>query len=548
MRKILSELIKNHGVSNNINNFEALLRQKCGNQYQREIFMLCQAVRENILIDLLNPPENITETALLSNLTQRLYEKLGFDKELAEWTVQTWNLALNQTKLTQNSQNDKTTDLELTEEFSKAYDLMEYSKNCVFITGKAGTGKSTLLQYFKKRTQKKVVILAPTGVAALNVGGSTLHSFFRLPPRPLQDNEIKTVSGKRSKLYKSLETIIIDEVSMVRADMMDVIDKFMRLNSKTPAKPFGGVKMIFIGDLFQLPPVVSNNEEAQLFSTNYKSPFFFSAKVFDELKIDLIELTKVFRQKAQTFINLLNSIRNNQATQNEIQQINQRYQPQFDAKLEDYYITLATTNKIAAEINAAQLEKLATKMCTFQGKITGKFDKSSLPTDLDLTLKSGAQVMFVKNDSDGRWVNGTIGKIKSIKKDKIEIEMPNKITYTIKPVKWEIPNYTFDAKNKVVTTEVIGSFTQYPLKLAWAITIHKSQGKQFDKVIIDLGWGTFAHGQLYVALSRCKTMEGLILKKPIRLKDVIVDRRVIEFFSLGFSNNTNSVLRGDNNA
>jgi ATP-dependent exoDNAse (exonuclease V) alpha subunit len=532
MTKILSELIKNHGVSNDINNFEALLRQKCGNQYQREIFMLCQAVRENIPIDLLNPPQDITETALLSNLTQRLYENLGFDKELAEWTVQTWYLALNPTELSKSNQTDKKGSLEFTEEFSKAYDLMEYSKNCVFITGKAGTGKSTLLQYFRQHTKTKIVLLAPTGVAALNVGGSTLHSFFRLPPRPLQDNEIKVVSGKRGKLYKSLDTIIIDEVSMVRADMMDVIDKFMRLNGKTPAKPFGGVKMIFMGDLFQLPPVVSSNEEAQLFSSNYNSPFFFSAKVFQKLKIDLIELTKVFRQKEQTFINLLNSIRNNQATQHEIQQINQRYQPQFDAKLEDYYITLATTNKIASQINAAQLEKLATQMYTFQGEITGKFDKGSLPTDLNLSLKVGAQIMFVKNDSKGRWVNGSLGKIKTIKTDQIEIEMPNKIIYTVKPVKWEIPNYTYDAKTKVITTEVIGSFTQYPLKLAWAITIHKSQGKQFEKVIIDLGWGAFAHGQLYVALSRCKTLEGLILKTRIRPKDVIVDERVIEFFSV----------------
>lgn len=532
LRKILSELIKNHGVSNDINNFEALLRQKCGNQYQREIFMLSQAVRENIPIDLLNPPENFTKTALLANLTQRLYENLGFDKALAEWTVQTWNLALNQTELPQSNQDDKNIDLEFTEEFSKAYDLMEYSKNCVFITGKAGTGKSTLLQYFQKNTKKKIVLLAPTGVAALNIGGSTLHSFFQLPPRPLQDNEIKAVSGKRSKIYKSLETIIIDEVSMVRADMMDVIDKFMRLNGKTPAKPFGGVKMIFIGDLFQLPPVVSSNEEKQLFSTNYNSPFFFSAKVFEKLKIDFVELTTVFRQKEQTFINLLNSIRNNQATQNQIQKINQRYLPQFDAKLKDYYITLTTTNKIASEINTVQLEKLSTRLYTFQGELTGKFDKGSLPTELNLSLKQGAQIMFVKNDSDGRWVNGTIGKIKTIKTDKITVEIPNKGSYTVKPVKWEIPNYTFDAKNKVVTTEVIGSFTQYPLKLAWAITIHKSQGKQFDKVIIDLGWGAFAHGQLYVALSRCKTLEGLILKKPVRPKDVIVDGRVIEFFSV----------------
>ncbi len=541
MKKILSELLKNHGVSNDINTFEALLRQKCGNQYKREIFMLCQAVRENIPIDLLTPPQGITKTALLSNLTQRLYENLGFDKALAEWTVQTWEVALNETKApqTQNKPDDKKEtekeEIEITYEFAKAYDLMADSPNSVFITGKAGTGKSTLLRHYRNNTKKKVFLLAPTGIAALNIGGSTLHSFFRLPPRPLHPDEVTTASVKRRKFYQTIETLIIDEISMVRADMMDVIDQFMRLNGKNPDKPFGGVKMVFMGDLFQLPPVVSSKEEEQLFTENYTSPFFFSAKVFEEIKIDSIELTKVYRQNEQTFINLLNSIRNNQATANDIQQINQRYHPQFDGNLEDYYITLTTTNKIASQINTAQLEKLSTKMHTFQGEITGKFDKGTLPTELTLSLKQGSQIMFVKNDSEGRWVNGTIGKIKTIKKDKIEVEIPDKGSHIIKVAKWEIPNYTYNAKTKVVATEVIGSFTQYPLKLAWAITIHKSQGKQFDKVIIDLGWGAFAHGQLYVALSRCKTLEGLILKTRIRPKDVIVDGRVIEFGKVGLS-------------
>ena len=250
------------------------------------------------------------------------------------------------------------------------------------------------------------------------------------------------------------------------------------------------------------------------------------------MKIDFVELTRVFRQKEESFIHLLNSIRSNEVSFKEIEEINQRYQPDFDAKLEDYYITLTTTNKIAAEINRVQLEKLSTRLYSFQGEITGKFDKGSLPTELNLSLKPGAQVMFVKNDSEGRWVNGTIGKIKSIKGGKITVVIPNKGSYVVKPVKWEIPNYTFDAKTKVVTTEVIGSFVQYPLRLAWAITIHKSQGKQFDKVIVDLGWGAFAHGQLYVALSRCKSLDGLVLKSRIRPRDVIVDERVVEFSSV----------------
>ncbi|HAI68924.1 MAG TPA: AAA family ATPase [Gammaproteobacteria bacterium] len=409
---------------------------------------------------------------------------------------------------------------------------MEQTNQCLFITGKAGTGKSTLLAHFKQKSKKKVVVLAPTGVAALNVGGATLHSFFRLPPRPINLDEVKALrSKKRLKLYQSIDTIIIDEVSMVRADMMDVIDRFMRLNGKETSKPFGGVQMIFIGDLFQLPPVVSSDEEAKLFTTTYQSPFFFSAKIFEVLRMELVELTKVYRQKEQDFLQMLNSIRNNQACSSEIQQINQRYQPQFESELKEYYITLTTTNQLASKINTAHLEKLSTPNHQFEGEIKGKFDKGTLPTDLSLSLKEGAQVMFVKNDSEGRWVNGTLGRIKKIKKDQIQVETPDKISYTVKKAKWEIVTYQFEEKMQTVTTEVTGSFTQYPLKLAWAITIHKSQGKQFDKVIVDLGWGTFAHGQLYVALSRCKTLEGLILKSQVRPKDVIVDNRVIAFCS-----------------
>jgi GTPase SAR1 family protein len=538
-RKKLKEIINLHGVTlcDDIPHFEELLREKCGNKYKREIFMLVNACNENVVGDLLEPPLGITDEILTEHLIQRLYDNLGFDKTLAEWTVQSWAMALNFTsgtfevRLEKENENEKEDEIELTEEFSRAFDLMEKTHQCVFITGKAGTGKSTLLQYFKKNTQKEIVVLAPTGVAALNVGGATLHSFFRLPPRPIHPDEVKTLRSKaRRKIYQKIETIIIDEVSMVRADMMDVIDQFMRLNGKTRKKPYGGVQMIFIGDLFQLPPVVSRNEEA-LFSTTYQSPFFFSAKVFDELGMEILELTKVYRQKEQTFIHLLNGIRNNQARPCDLQKINQRYQPQFESNIDDFYITLTTTNKIAAQINEAYLEKLSKRLYQFEGEMTGKFDKGTLPTDLTLSLKEGAQVMFVKNDSEGRWVNGTLGRIKTLKKEQIEVETVEKQIYTVKPVKWEIPAYQFDEKTQMVTTEVIGSFTQYPLRLAWGMTIHKSQGKQFDKVIIDLGWGTFAHGQLYVALSRCKTLEGMILKTQVRPKDVIVDHRVMDFFS-----------------
>ncbi len=525
MKEILDDIINHYGIDlcNDMARFESILHQKCQGKYKREIFMLTNALRENIAFDLLHPTSEMTESALTSHLTERLYDNLGLDKKLALWTVQTWQHVFNQ-----DTEVDSNT-IEFTEDFAKAYDIMENTTDSVFITGKAGTGKSTLLKYFRDNTQKKVVILAPTGIAALNVGGTTLHSFFKLPPRPISPSEIKAVSRKKGEIYKKIDTIVIDEISMVRADMMDVIDRVMRLNGKTRKKPFGGVQMILIGDLFQLPPVVSSEEEAKLFTTTYQSPFFFSAHIFDECQLEHLELTKVFRHREQEFIYLLNSIRNNQATSSELKHINQRYQPTFELNVKDYYITLTTTNSIASQINNAHLEKLTTKEYQFEGLITGKFNKGTLPTESVLSLKTGAQVMFVKNDSDGRWVNGTLGKIKKIRKDQIIVELPNKKIHTVKPTKWEIPEYKFDEKDKTVSTDIIGSFKQYPLKLAWAITIHKSQGKQFDNVIIDLGWGAFAHGQLYVALSRCKTLNGLILKTKVRQKDVIVDERVREF-------------------
>jgi ATP-dependent exoDNAse (exonuclease V) alpha subunit len=423
--------------------------------------------------------------------------------------------------------------LEFTEEFANSYELMEQTAQCVFITGKAGTGKSTLLNYFKTNTSKEVVVLAPTGVAALNVGGATLHSFFRLPPRPIHPDEIKAVSPKRRKLYQQIETIVIDEVSMVRADLMDVIDRFLRFNGRDRLKPFGGVQMIFIGDLFQLPPVVSSNEEARLFATGYRSPFFFDAHVFQEIYLRTMELTKVYRQKEEEFIKLLNAIRNNQATLAEIQQINQRYQPQFVANVNEYYLTLTTTNQLAANINTEHLAQFSSPAYQFEGKFTGKFEAGNLPTEEVLTLKEGAQVMFVKNDSNGRWVNGTLGKVKKLNNNKIVIETADHDTYSVDPVKWEILEYKFDEGTQTVTTGVTGSFKQYPLRLASAMTIHKSQGKQFEKVMIDLGSGTFAHGQLYVAISRCKTLAGLVLKRQVRLRDVIVDKRVVEFCASG---------------
>ncbi|ALG68507.1 ATP-dependent DNA helicase [Beggiatoa leptomitoformis] len=419
--------------------------------------------------------------------------------------------------------------LEITPEFQHALHLLENTSLSVFLTGKAGTGKSTLLTHFRAHTRKKIVVLAPTGVAALNVDGSTLHSFFRLPSRPIHPSEVKPVSGKRRALYQSIDTLVIDEISMVRADLLDVIDQFMRLNGRDSLQPFGGVQMVFIGDLFQLPPVVAAQEE-ELFNTVYNSPFFFSANVMDILDITLIALEKIYRQQEQNFTQLLNAIRHNQITSTELMLLNTRHQPLFEVPDDAYYITLCTTNKLAMDINLVQLEKLTTPAYVFLGKLTGEFEAHNTPADIELTLKVGAQVMFVKNDVDQRWVNGTLGRVKQVNAHLVQVETTDGEIYQVEPVKWEILKYEYDASTARLTTAVIGSFTQYPLRLAWAMTIHKSQGKTFDNAVIELGRGAFAHGQLYVALSRCRTLDGLVLRKPVRASDVIVDKRVIHFF------------------
>ncbi len=454
-------------------------------------------------------------------------------QKAAEQGVQAAQAALEQcrvavTTVTQQYQKDEKTGLELNPEFQQAIDLMEHTKDCLFLTGKAGTGKSTLLNYFRQRTKKTVVVLAPTGIAALNVNGETIHSFFRLPPRPILPEEVKPVGKKRQRLYRKIDTIIIDEVSMVRVDLLDVIDQFLRLNGRNANAPFGGVQLIFIGDLFQLPPVISSQEEQRLFETVYDSPFFLSAQVFHELPIQLIELRRIYRQQEQHFISLLNAIRNNQLDSAQLRALNQRYLPDFEVNDDEaFYITLTTTNKRADEINEARLAQLNTRTESYDCEASGLFEESNAPAEWTLCLKVGAQVMFVRNDVEGsRWVNGTLGRVTRLKADVVEVESADGLRHQVSPVKWEIFKYQFDEEKNQINTDVIGSFTQYPLRLAWAITIHKSQGKTFDKVVIDLGRGAFAHGQLYVALSRCRTLEGLVLKTLIKMRDVIVDGRL----------------------
>lgn len=423
--------------------------------------------------------------------------------------------------------------IELNSEFQKALDLIEALDRNVFITGRAGTGKSTLLTYFRNHTKKKVVVLAPTGVAALNVQGQTIHSFFKFKPG-ITLHGVKKVHtrGNSKNLYQNIDTIVIDEISMVRSDLLDCIDKFLRLNRNSDL-PFGGVQMIFIGDLYQLSPVVTGSER-EIFKTHYASQYFFDAKVFDKLNLEFIELEKVYRQKDNDFINLLNAIRNNSATEEHLLEINKRYKPDFIADHKSFTIYLTTTNDLADSINSQQLAKLAQRQFTYHGAITGIFEKNSLPTEIELSIKAGAQVMMLNNDMQGRWVNGTIGKIIRIQKhadegDEIVVRFSDGKIHKVLPHTWELFRFTFDENKNSLVSETVGTFTQYPVRLAWAVTIHKGQGKTFDNVIIDIGRGTFAHGQLYVALSRCTSFKGIVLKKPVAKKHIFMDWRVVKF-------------------
>ena len=424
--------------------------------------------------------------------------------------------------------------IDLNEQFRRALDTIEHTAKSAFITGRAGTGKSTLLDYFRCTTSKKVAVLAPTGVAALNVKGQTVHSFFGFKPN-ITLERIRRVrfSEDEENIYKKLDAIVIDEISMVRADLLDCVDKFLRLNGPSANRAFGGIQMIFIGDLYQLPPVITGAEKTA-FRSLYETPYFYGAKVFDSFEMDFVELEKVYRQHDEEFINLLNSIRNKSITEDGLELLNQRCMPEFTPSSEDFYVYLTTTNQLADQINSQQLAKLKTRLYTFSADIEGNFGDEYLPTAIDLRAKVGAQIMMLNNDAAGRWVNGTIGKITGITRGRndeysIIADLADDETVEITPYTWEIFRFFVDGGQ--LQSEVIGRFRQYPLMLAWAVTIHKSQGKTFDEVIIDIGRGTFAHGQTYVALSRCTTLSGIILKKPILKKHIWTDYRVVDFLT-----------------
>ncbi len=431
--------------------------------------------------------------------------------------------------------------LELNDDFQFGLDTLEKTAKNLFITGRAGTGKSTLLHLFKNTTRKKCVVLAPTGVAALNVQGQTIHSFFGFPAKFFSTDEIK--KRRDVRLYKKMEVLIIDEISMVRADMLDHIDRFLRIN-RDDYRPFGGVQVVFFGDLFQLPPVVSTPEEQQFFQTYYETPYFFSAKVFmqtpsvsyEPFEMEMLELKKVYRQEARHFVRLLDAVRIGAIDYDDLEDLNERHVQNFKEK--DYFITLSPRNAVVDEINSRELRNLPIEEFSYTAEINGAFDPRQFPTEGVLRLKMGAQVMFVKNDAKKEFVNGTIGKVISLAFDRIVVQIEdrdgNPKNIEVEQQTWEILRYTLASDGSDIKTDTVGSFKQYPLKLAWAITIHKSQGKTFDKVIIDLSGGAFEVGQTYVALSRCRTLGGIVLKSKIQPRDIKVDERVVDFYERQF--------------
>ena len=423
-------------------------------------------------------------------------------------------------------------------EFQNAWNLIRNTHRSVFLTGKAGTGKSTFLKYICENTSKAHVVLAPTGIAAVNVGGQTLHSFFKIPFKPLLPDDPdfsprrirKTLrySAEKVKLIRKLELIIIDEISMVRCDIIDFIDKVLKVYSGNMREPFGGKQLLFVGDIFQLEPVVTRDMK-EILRRYYQQFFFFNAMVFNSLGLIPVELRKIYRQNDSSFISMLDRIRVSHASNQDMNLLNSRYNPEYKELEDGFVMTLASRRDTVDSINNEHMQALDTPEYSFVGEVTGTFPDNDLPTNKNLTLKKGAQVIFIRNDFEGRWVNGSIGKVSIVNDNRVEVELENGECYEVEQETWENVQYTYDEKEKKVLENVVGSFKQYPIKPAWALTVHKSQGLTFNNIVIDFAGGAFSSGQTYVALSRCTSLEGITLLKPLSQRDIIVNTAIVDF-------------------
>ncbi|MDE6611267.1 MAG: AAA family ATPase [Muribaculaceae bacterium] len=424
-------------------------------------------------------------------------------------------------------------------EFRRLVQMVEDTNQSIFLTGKAGTGKSTFLRYIIGHTAKKCAVLAPTGIAAVNVGGQTLHSFFHLPLQPVlpddpdfhssRPRDRLSLTGRSIKLFKEIELIVIDEISMVRADIIDLIDRILRTFGGDRRKPFGGKQLLLVGDVFKLEPVVTQ-EDKSILQKEYSYPFFFNARVFATFGLVSIELRKVYRQQQLDFVEILDRFRAGTPDRADMQAINNRLTDPDSKPQARIVMTLASRRDIVKQINDAQLDRLRGRQTIYRGDVSGDFPSTAYPTDLELRLKKGAQVIFLRNDPERRFVNGTLGIVAGIKADALTVSLEDGTDINVEPATWENVSYQYEEKTKRVSTIVKGTFTQFPVKAAWALTIHKSQGLTFDRIVIDLGRsGAFAGGQVYVALSRCTSLEGIELRSPIDARDVFVHPEVLRF-------------------